>query len=109
MSKERARRRAIREAQREAAQQVRLRREARRAWRRALLRRLTPKPRRWAWGLGRRSSGQRAFLVGVALAALGGIWYFVESWPARVALWVLVLLALPLVAVVFFDRKGLRL
>jgi Flp pilus assembly protein TadB len=109
VSKERARRRAVREAQRAAAQAQRLRREARRARWRARLRRWTPRPRRWAWGLGRRSPGQRAFLIGVALAAGGGIWYFVESWPARVALWVLAALLLPVIAVVSFDRKGLRL
>jgi Flp pilus assembly protein TadB len=109
MSKERARRRAVREAQRAAQQEARLRREARVARRRALLRRITPRTRRWAWGLGRRSTGQRAFVVGVGLAAVGGVWYFVGSWPARVALWVLVALLLPVIAVVSFDRKGFKL
>jgi hypothetical protein len=109
MSKERARRRAQREAERTAAQAVRLRREARRAKRAALVRRLRPKPRRAAWGLGRRSPAQRSAIIGMAIAALLAIWYFVDSLPVRIGLSILVLLLLPVVAVISFDRKGLKI
>jgi len=74
-----------------------------------MLRKLRPRSRRWAWGLGRRSPGQRAALVGVAVAGLLAVWYFVGSWPVRIALGVLILLSLPVVAVVTFDRKGMKL
>jgi hypothetical protein len=91
------------------AEARRQRRERRRAWRASVLRRVRPRSRRWAWGLGRRPPSQRAALVGFALAALLAVWYFVESWPGRIALGLLVLLALPVVAVVTFDRKGMKL
>jgi Flp pilus assembly protein TadB len=109
MSRERARRREVREAARAVAEAKRQRLEQRRARRAAVLRRLRPRSRRWAWGLGRRSPGQRAALVGVAVAGLLAVWYFVESWPVRIALGLLILLSLPVVAVVTFDRKGMRL
>ncbi len=109
MSKERARRRAQRVAERAVAQAVRLRREARRAKRDEFVRRLRPKPRRSAWGLGRRSPAQRAAIIGVAIAALLAVWYFVDSLSVRIGLSILVLLALPVVAVISFDRKGLRI
>ena len=114
MSKERARRREEREAARAAAQAQRLARERRRARLRTLRQRLTPRMLtsrrgRWAWGLGRRSPAQRSAIGGIAIASLIAIWYFVESWSARIALTLLVLLALPVVAVVTFDRKGMKL
>jgi len=109
VSKERALRRAEREAARAVAESRRQRMQRRRAWRSAMLRRLRPKSSRRAWGLGRRTPGQRSALVGFALAALLAVWYFVDSWSGRIALSVLVLLALPVVAVVTFDRKGMKL
>ena len=109
MSKERARRREEREAARAVAEAKRARLELRRARRRALWKRVRPRRRRVAWGLGRRSPGQRAAVAGVGIAALLLIWYFVESWSARIALSLLVLLALPVLAVVTFDRKGMKL
>ena len=109
MSKERARLRAQREAERSAAAALRLRREQRRARRTALLRRLRPRARRAAWGLGRRSPGQRSLITGVAVALLLAVWYFVDPLPARLGLSVLILLVLPVLAVVSFDRKGMRL
>jgi Flp pilus assembly protein TadB len=109
VSKERARRRAERDAARAVAEAKRQRQERRRAWRAALVQRLRPPSRRWAWGLGRRTPGQRSALIGFALAALLAVWYFVDSWPSRIALGLLVLLALPVVAVVTFDRKGMKL
>jgi hypothetical protein len=109
MSKERAKRRAEREAARAAEQAVRLRRARRRQRRAALLRRLTPKRRRWAWGLGRRSPGQRSAIAGVGVLLLLAIWFLVDSIPNRIGLSVLVLLLLPVLAVISFDRKGMRL
>ena len=91
------------------AEAKRARLDARRARRRALLKRITPRRRRIAWGLGRRSPGQRAAITGVAIALLLAVWYFVESWSGRIALWLLILLALPVLAVITFDRKGMRL
>ncbi len=37
------------------------------------------------------------------------VWYFVDSWPGRIALGLLIILSLPVVAVVTFDRKGMKL
>jgi hypothetical protein len=109
VSKERARRRLEREAARAVAEAKRQRWEGRRARRAAILRRLRPRPRRWAWGLGRRSAGQRSALVGFAVVAMLAVWYFVDSWPGRIALGLLIILSLPVVAVVSFDRKGMKL
>jgi hypothetical protein len=109
VSKERARRRALREAARAVAEAKRLRVQRRRARRRALLKRITPRRRRVAWGLGRRSPGQRAAVTGVALGLLLAVWYFVESLQGRIALSLLILLAIPVFAVISFDRKGMRL
>jgi Flp pilus assembly protein TadB len=106
VSKERARRRAEREATRAVAQAKRGRLERRRARRRALVRKLTPRRRRRrAWLLGRRSPGQRAAIVGVAIGLLWMVWYFVEPWPLRIAFTILVVLVLPLIVVVTFDRR----
>jgi Flp pilus assembly protein TadB len=109
VSKERARRRAEREAARAIATARRGRIERRRAWRRALVRRLRPRTGRHAWGLGRRSPGQRALIGGLALGLVGLVWYFVDEWPLRIAFWLLILFALPVIGVLTFDRKGLRL
>jgi hypothetical protein len=105
VSKERARRRAEREAIQAVAQAKRTRLELRRARRRALVRKLTPRQRRRAWLLGRRSPGQRAAIVGVAIGLLWLVWYFVEPWPLRIAFTILVVLVLPLIVVVTFDRR----
>lgn len=106
MSKERARRRQEREAVRVAAEAKRLRRERRRVfWRRFRL----PRRRRVAWGLGRRSTGQRAVTIGVGLGLVWVVWYLVDAWPLRIALWLLLVLVLPVFTVVTFDRKGMKL
>ena len=109
MSKERARRREQREVLRAAAEAKRLRLERRRSRRRSFLRRLKPRDRRRAWGLGRRSPAQRAFIVGVAIALLWIVWYVVESLALRIGFSLLVLLLLPVLAVLTFDRKGMKL
>lgn len=109
MSRERAKRRAEREAARAAEQAIRLRRARRRQRWAALLRRLTPRRGRAAWGLGRRSPGQRSLIIGIGALLLLVVWFLVDSLATRVGLSVLVLLLLPVVAVVSFDRKGMRL
>jgi len=48
-------------------------------------------------------------ILGAAVALLFAVWYFFDSWPTRIGLTALVLLALPVIATVSFDRKGLRL
>jgi Flp pilus assembly protein TadB len=100
VSKERAKRRAERETVRAAAEAVRARRQ-----RRAVLRRLRPPDRRRAWLLARRSPGQRAAVIGVGLGLLAAIWYLTESWPTRIGLSLLALLALPVLVIVTFDRR----
>jgi Flp pilus assembly protein TadB len=109
VSKERARRRAEREAAQAVAAAKRQRLDARRARRRSLMKRLTPRRRRTAWGLGRRSPGQRAAVAGVGIGLLLLVWYFVEPLSGRIALSLLILLALPVFAVISFDRKGMKL
>jgi hypothetical protein len=66
---------------------------------------LTPPDRRRAWLLTRRSSGQRAFITGVALVAIGLLWYFVEPWPMRIGFTLLLLLLLPVFVIIVFDRR----
>jgi Flp pilus assembly protein TadB len=105
VSKERARRRAEREAESARAQASRARKAERRARRRALVRRLTPPDRRRAWLLTRRSPGQRAFVTGVALGAVGLVWYFVDGWPTRIGFTLLVLLLLPVFVIMVLDRR----
>jgi Flp pilus assembly protein TadB len=105
VSKERARRRAEREAAKAVAEARRLRRDRRRAWRRRVVRSFKPKVRRRAWLLARRSPGQRALIIGVGIAALGAIWYMVDSWPLRVAFTLLLVLLLPVLVIVTFDRR----
>jgi Flp pilus assembly protein TadB len=113
MSKERARRRAEREALQAAVLARRSRAAARKARlrsvRRSLARPFAPLKRRRAWLFGRRSPGQR-FVIGLGAFAVGVlVWYLVPNWPVRIAFWLLTLLLLPVVAVVTFDRKGMKL
>jgi hypothetical protein len=105
VSKERAKRRAEREAARAVAEAARLKRERRRAGRRALLRRVTPRPGRRAWLLGRRSPAQRSAILGAGVAGLLAIWYFFEPLGLRIAFSLLFLLLLPVLAVIAFDRR----
>jgi Flp pilus assembly protein TadB len=105
VSRERAVRRAVREAERARLAAIVARRERRRTRRRELLRRLTPRRRRRAWLLGRRSPGQRALIIGLALAGLALIWYLVDPLALRIAFSLMLLLLLPVLAVVTFDRR----
>lgn len=105
MSKERARRRAEREAARAAAAEARRRAQERRERRRALIRAILPKQRRRAWLLARRSPGQRALTAGVGIGLLWTIWYLVEPLALRIGLSLLVVLVLPVLVIVAFDRR----
>jgi len=107
MSKERAARRVAREAAQAKAAVKRARVVARRDRVRALRRRLTPRlpGRRRAWLLGRRTPGQRIAAIVISLALFGGVWYFVDSLPTKVALTLLLLLVVPVLVVMLFPRK----
>ncbi|WP_410810933.1 hypothetical protein [Micromonospora sp. 067-2] len=106
MSRERARRRAEREAELARGRAARQRRVSRRQRRRALVRRLTPRIR---WGrsgrLARHTRGERAAIVLLTGAALILLWTFVDDLALRVALIVLLLLALPAIVVIALDRR----
>ena len=109
MSRERARRREARaaesarrvaDARARAARQVRSRQ--RRERRRAAVRTVLPRQaRRWS----RRTRGQRATVVlvlaGVALFA----YVLVDSWPIRLAVVLIALLAAPAVVTMLLDRS----
>ncbi|MEE6260680.1 hypothetical protein [Plantactinospora sonchi] len=107
MSRERARRRAARVAEVERARAKRARVVARRQRRRALLRRLTPRlPNRRTGRLyARRSRGERAGVVVLALVALGAIWLFVDDLALRLGLIILLVLALPAIVVIALGRR----
>jgi hypothetical protein len=110
VSKERARRRAEREAAAAVAAARRARQVARRDRIRRLRRRLSiariaDSRGRSASMLGRRSWWQRAIVVLIAVGLFAAVWYFTDSWPTRIALMLLVLLALPVLVVVLFPRK----
>ncbi len=105
MSKERAQRRAAREAARAVAEAKRVRLARRRERRREVLRWLRPRVRRRAWLLARRSPGQRALIAGVAIGLLWMVWYLVDSWPLRIGFSLVLLLLLPVLVIVTFDRR----
>jgi hypothetical protein len=108
VSKERAQRRAVRlaesQAKRRDAERRAERRAAQGARRRALRDRL---PRRGRVGriAGRRSRAQMAgvFLVLMTTSLL--VWYFVESWPVRIAMAILSLVAVPALVTLTLDRS----
>ncbi|WP_306345172.1 hypothetical protein, partial [Rhizomonospora bruguierae] len=85
----------------------RARKVARRQRRRALVRRLTPRlpDRRTGRLYARRSRGERAAVVGLVLAALLVIWLLVEPIALRLALFALLILALPAIVVVLLGRR----
>ena len=107
MSKLRAQRRSVRLAQAEKVRASRERVTARRARRRALARALTPRlpDRRTGRLYRRRTRGQRIAIVGCAAVALGGIWWEFDALGTRIALSALVLVALPAMIVLTFDRR----
>ncbi|HEX5541666.1 MAG TPA: hypothetical protein VFX60_08890 [Micromonospora sp.] len=107
MSKERARRRAARQAEAERLRVARAREVARRERRRALLGRLRPRlvERRTGRLFVRRSRGERAAIAVAALVALAAIWLFVADPALRLLLTLVMLLGLPAVVVIAFDRR----
>jgi hypothetical protein len=56
--------------------------------------------------LARRSRGQRAIIVVFALVALFVIWWGVHSTALSIALTVLLVLALPVLVIVAFDKRS---
>jgi hypothetical protein len=107
VSKERAQRRAVREAELAVVRAKRARVVARRDRRRALARRLKPRlpDRRTGRLLARRTPAQRAAVAAIAVAAVGLIWLKVDSLQLRIALTLLVGVAVPVFVVLAFDRR----
>jgi hypothetical protein len=105
VSKDRARGREVRQAESRARQEAADRRTARTARRRALRSRLRPR----RGNVGRLRTGRgRAQLAGIALAMTTLfviVWYLVDSWPVRIAVAVLALVALPAVVTLALDRS----
>jgi Flp pilus assembly protein TadB len=112
---ERARRRAEREAAAQARREAAEAAAARRARRRRRVQRLrtvlVPAPvrrrGRGRWVM-RRSRGERAVVAaGLALVAVL-VWFLFDSWPVRIAVVVLTVVALPAVLTIAFGRQGSR-
>jgi hypothetical protein len=108
LSKDRARRRAAREA--DSARRVTQARartdreiEARRrkARRTAALRSVRPRGRRWS----RRTREQRAITVVVLLVIAIAAYVLLDSWPPRIGVVLLALLATPAVVTMILDRS----
>ncbi|HYN96888.1 MAG TPA: hypothetical protein VES42_23855, partial [Pilimelia sp.] len=83
----------------------RARRERLRAVRRRLRRSLRLPDRRTGRLLPRRTRGQRAGIAVFALVAAGAIWLYVDGLGMRLALTVLLVLALPALVVLALDRR----
>jgi hypothetical protein len=101
--------RAMRRAERERRQREALERQAKRSRRRRFWRKVTfHDMRRRSSGrlFARRSRGERAVIGVVGLLALIIIWTVVSSLALKVALSLLFLLALPVLVIVAFDRRG---
>ncbi|SDG80866.1 hypothetical protein SAMN05421505_10895 [Sinosporangium album] len=111
MSKERARRRAEREAERERQAAIRAEREARLARRRARnarLAALVPRPVRVARQggiLARRQRVQNGVVAVVFVIVQVIAWLTLSSWTARVGVFVLSLLLVPVLVTLVFDRR----
>jgi hypothetical protein len=107
VSRERAQRRAVREAELAVVRAKRARLVARRDRRRALARRLRPRlpDRRTGRLFARRTPAQRAAVAAVTVAAVGLIWLKIDSLETRIALTVVVGVALPVFVVLVFDRR----
>jgi hypothetical protein len=103
LSKERAKRRAVLEAERAA----RMRRNERKRSRRAAMRRLVPRVRVGRTGkiFARRSGKQRAIIAILVLAVLALVWVSIDSWPARIGIGTIVIVATPALTVLVLDRR----
>ena len=104
MSKERARRRAERQAERERHRVARERRQARRE-RLERLRPQLPRRRRIARMWSRRTRAQRATIALAAAAVVVGAFWYVDSWPIRLAVVALVLIGTPALTTLALDRS----
>ncbi len=56
--------------------------------------------------LAKRSRGQRAIIAVFALVALFVIWFGIHSTPLSIALTALLVLALPVLVIVAFDKRS---
>jgi hypothetical protein len=101
--------RRMRRAERERRQREALELQAKRARRRAFRRRITLYEwRRRSSGrlFVRRSRGERAFIAAAGLVILFVIWTAVPSLALKVALSLLLALALPVLIIIAFDRRS---
>jgi Flp pilus assembly protein TadB len=107
VSKLRAQRRMARLAQAEKERTARERSAARRARRRAVARALKPRlpDRRTGRLYPRRTRTQRITITLGAAIALGLIWWGFDGLATRIALSALVLVALPAMIVLTYDRR----
>jgi Flp pilus assembly protein TadB len=108
LSRERARRRDAREAdsaRRAAEARARTDREIqarrRRARRTAAVRSVRPRGRRWS----RRTREQRAITVVVLLAIAIAAYVLLDTWPPRIGVVLLALLATPAIITMILDRS----
>jgi Flp pilus assembly protein TadB len=109
VAKIRAQKRAEREARIRAVQAKQARREAWRKRRRAIWRSATLhalRQRSTGSLLAKRSRPQRAILAVFVLVALFVIWWGIASTALSIALTVLLVLAVPVLAVVAFDKRS---
>jgi hypothetical protein len=104
MSKERALRRAAREAEQVRLRQKRARSDARRAKRRRIAARVRGLRPGRTGRLLKYSRGQRAILVTVLAVGLLLIWTLVGSMALSIAMSLLLVLILPVLAVLAFDK-----
>ncbi len=108
MSKERAVRRAAREAEAAIVRAERQRVAARRAKRREITRRLRPRvPKRGRVGklYPRRSRAQRSAIVVLFGLAVLVVWLTVGDLSTRIALTIVLLIALPAIVVMALGRR----
>jgi hypothetical protein len=113
VSRERARRREARVVQEHARQVAAERRARRRTRLTGLLERLPGVPRlphrgRVGTAAARRSPAQRAAIAAAAGAVQVLTWNLSDSWPLRVAVAILTVLAVPALTVLTFDRSTHR-
>jgi hypothetical protein len=108
MSKERAIRRAARQAEEQRQREIRERRSARQRRRRALLARLVPSRARRNTGtlVPGRSTGQRIAIGAVAAGLLLLVWTQIASLGTRIGLSALIVVTLPALVVLTFDRRA---
>ncbi len=105
MSRERAQRRAARQAEVEKRQAEAQRRAARSARWQALRDRVVPRRGRTGRLTGRRNRAQLSGIAVGLIVVLSLTWYLVDTWPERIAVAVLALLALPAIVTLTTNRS----